>query len=161
MQSVWKVPGHASDVNPPAFITGEPPPILPPDPPDPTSPLSPANFPTLTETATKTIFSGSSRKGPRRESKLSATTSFAPQKTQDTITCSGTISMEIEKENPTLSIIVTVPESESESATVQSEVSETNFNQNYTILPPQENLPLSKQTKPHLLSQPYLPFLHL
>ncbi|KAF3549132.1 hypothetical protein DY000_02008584 [Brassica cretica] len=121
MQSVWKVPGHDSDVNPPAFITGEPPPILPPDPPDPTSPLSPANFLTLTETATKTVFSGSSRKGPRRESKLSATTSFAPQKTQDTITCSGTISMEIEKENPTLSIIVTVPESESESATVQSE----------------------------------------
>ncbi|CAN6816394.1 unnamed protein product [Brassica oleracea] len=30
--------------------------------------------------------------------------------------------MEIEKENPTLSIIVTVPESESESATVQSEI---------------------------------------
>ncbi|CAH8383813.1 unnamed protein product [Eruca vesicaria subsp. sativa] len=66
MQTVWNVPGHTSGENPTAFPSGEPPPILPPDPPDRASSLSPVNFPTLSDSTTKTALSTASRKGHRK-----------------------------------------------------------------------------------------------
>ncbi|KAH0847890.1 hypothetical protein HID58_091682, partial [Brassica napus] len=97
MHSVWNVPGRTSGENPPAFASGEPPPILPPDPPDPASPLSPVNFPSLTAATTKTASSGPSRKGTRKDSKQLPF--FSSEKKQDDTTGSKTTSMEIEQEN--------------------------------------------------------------
>ena len=142
MQSVWKVPGGFSGVNPPAFVPGEPPPVLPPDPPDPSSPLSPVNFPSLTEASSKTVSTGG-RKSHRKESLTLTTTASVADKTKKTTTnCSESTSMEIELENSTLSTDGTVQELRSETATVHPENSEANLNQNYSILPPQATSPV-------------------
>ncbi|KAF3517073.1 hypothetical protein DY000_02062952 [Brassica cretica] len=142
MQTVWNVPGRASGVNPSVFASGEPPPTLPPDPPDPTSPLSPVNFPTLTETTTNTVLYGSSRKGTRKESRSSHLTASSTDKRKVASTSSETTSMEIELETQTLSTNATIPESRSETATVQSTNSETNLIQNLTIIPPKNSSPI-------------------
>lgn len=101
MHSAWRVPGRPSGVNP-AFASGEPPPLLPPD---PTSPLSPVNFPTLSSTG-----SVHSRKGSRRESRntvVPATTGAEKHQTGTTI--SDSPMSEIGNDTPTVS--VTVPAS--------------------------------------------------
>ncbi|KAL0696174.1 hypothetical protein Bca4012_063354 [Brassica carinata] len=139
MKQAWNVPAPPSSVNPPVFASGEPPPpTLPPDPPDPVSPLSP---------------------GSRKMSQYKlVTASSTDQRTAET-TSSGTISMEIEQENQTLSKTPTAQESRSDIATVQSAISESNPTQNFTILPPKNSTPIqtnkaSSQNIPPLLLTP-------
>lgn len=162
MQSVWNVPGRTSGENPPAFVNGEPPPFLPPDPPDPATPLSPVEFPTLTDSISKTASSGSSHRVSHKDSKPTAAPSF--EKKQTTTTSSKTISMEIEQQHPTLSTTVTVPDPKSENTTVTTDTSPT---QDYSILPPkttspiQTNKALTNQTPPPaLLSKSPKPTTH-
>ena len=164
MQSVWNVPGRTSGENPPAFVTGEPPPFLPPDLPDPATPLSPVEFPTLTDSISKTASSGSSRRGSRKDSKPLSTAAPSSEKKQTTTTSSKTISMEIEQQHPTLSTTATVPDPRSENTTVTTDTSPT---QDYSILPPkttspiQTNKALTNQTPPPaLLSKSPKPTTH-
>ncbi|KAF3557019.1 hypothetical protein F2Q69_00016529 [Brassica cretica] len=153
-QSVWNVPGRTSGENPPAFVTGEPPPFLPPDPPDPATPLSPVEFLTLTDSISKTASSGSFRRGFCKDSKRLSTASPSSEKKQTTTTISETIPMEIEQQHPTLSTTVTVPDPRSENTTVTTDTSPT---QDYSILPPkttspiQNNKALTNKTPPPAL----------
>ena len=141
MQSAWKVPGRSSVANPPEFVSGEPPPTLPPDPPDPSSPLSPANFPSLSQTALPTVFSGA-RRGNRKKYYQLPTTVSAEEKMQTATTCSETSQMELEQGNLTLPSGDTVSELRSESATVNPE----NPVQTFTILHPQDSSPIQTNT---------------
>ncbi|XP_013645955.2 uncharacterized protein LOC125594385 [Brassica napus] len=141
MQPVWNVPGRTSGVNPSAFAPGEPPPGLPPDPPDPSSPLSPVEFPSLTDSTSKTALAGASRKGHRKMLMNPTITAASTENLLPSTTSTGAIAMETELGNPTLSSSVTVTENRSETATVKTLPTETTLQQHYQILPSKPSSP--------------------
>ncbi|XP_018464963.1 extensin-like [Raphanus sativus] len=142
MQPAWTVFGLISGKNPTAFAPGEPPPVLPPDPPDQTSPLSPVNFPSLTDSTTKTALSGATRKGYRRDLPILPRTEPPTGSPSNALAPTESTNMEVELETTTLSASGSVSESRSVTATENPVANQPFPSQNLTILPPKNPIPI-------------------